>query len=582
MAVSADQTLRKLDNRLKINPSSRVFPLAAEYCFQRKDFTRAIEICLSGLRLYPDSLTGHIILGKCYLAQEKLQEASQEFLSVVTRDRKNQAALSMLAEIYSRQGKNDIAGDIYAYLLAADPDNALVMRLSAVFPGTSKNIFETLALQPKENKNDSAEAEKYSLGSMDIFNFVDSESVLTQTTDALQHTLPPESVYPPLKTAVEQKIDDSFVLPSLSGTSDFILSDAAPASAHSETNQHFNELRQSSDIAALPEKRSEQPAPDNAITGPQTAVKPQDVPHPVIQEISNIISNVFVMPDDTMQEIIPGPEAETSESDAWFFSLESDMPSQTVVPESIQPIPVVEDLHLEEPDDTSENNPEATPDTSIPLSDPDAASADPNDNQEPSVKVPETDSEFVLKDDDIPASKSAIVAYLDAAGMPRPVAAAPAIVPNDVNASESVADENDCPALEPHCAIPVVKKVPPEPAALVSKRVPEELDEIAQEKRQQYSIPDHVLTPTLAEIYLQQGQTQVAIQIYVRLLIRDPANTRLSLRLEEIKQITAAEESDPFGNTKQAAVHSKSLQDKRPLAGVRIKKEIKAKLKDKN
>ena len=44
-------------------------------------------------------------------------------------------------------------------------------------------------------------------------------------------------------------------------------------------------------------------------------------------------------------------------------------------------------------------------------------------------------------------------------------------------------------------------------------------------QRQTYSIPDHVLTPTLADIYYQQGQPRLALEIYRRLLEAIPTTS---------------------------------------------------------
>jgi hypothetical protein len=49
------------------------------------------------------------------------------------------------------------------------------------------------------------------------------------------------------------------------------------------------------------------------------------------------------------------------------------------------------------------------------------------------------------------------------------------------------------------------------------------------------AIPDHVITPTLADIYYQQGQPRLALQIYRRILDRDPDNPRIVSRLAEIE-----------------------------------------------
>ena len=109
-------------------------------------------------------------------------------------------------------------------------------------------------------------------------------------------------------------------------------------------------------------------------------------------------------------------------------------------------------------------------------------------------------------------------------------------------------------------------------------------DDADEELQQHYAIPDHVLTPTLAEIYFQQGQSLVAMRIYARLLHQNPDNDKLKSRLEEIKQIIASAAMESDGGNRQAQQHQKQLLTRgvKPLAGVRIKKEIKAKLKDKN
>jgi tetratricopeptide (TPR) repeat protein len=102
-----------------------------------------------------------------------------------------------------------------------------------------------------------------------------------------------------------------------------------------------------------------------------------------------------------------------------------------------------------------------------------------------------------------------------------------------------------------------------------------------------YSIPDHVLTPTLADIYFQQGQYQLALQIYSRLIEKDPSNLNLQDRYEEIQTQLAAQDNQPgqffdFGNDSdneqdQSRGKKKSIDSDKPLSGVRIKKSKKPK-----
>jgi tetratricopeptide (TPR) repeat protein len=111
-----------------------------------------------------------------------------------------------------------------------------------------------------------------------------------------------------------------------------------------------------------------------------------------------------------------------------------------------------------------------------------------------------------------------------------------------------------------------------------------------------YTIPDHVLTPTLADIYFQQGQFQLALQIYSRLFEKDPDNDKIQSRIIEIKTCI---EQNHFENVDMRGNHGKVDQkplartttkenllknDSRPLAGVRIskKKKIKREQRKKN
>jgi tetratricopeptide (TPR) repeat protein len=108
-----------------------------------------------------------------------------------------------------------------------------------------------------------------------------------------------------------------------------------------------------------------------------------------------------------------------------------------------------------------------------------------------------------------------------------------------------------------------------------------------------YNIPDHVLTPTLADIYFQQGQLQLALQIYSRLLEKEPDNDRIQGRILEIKTSmeqhheelfsTLASQSDKIEKKPRIRAFPKensSTADPRPLAGVRIPKKKKNSRRD--
>jgi hypothetical protein len=103
-----------------------------------------------------------------------------------------------------------------------------------------------------------------------------------------------------------------------------------------------------------------------------------------------------------------------------------------------------------------------------------------------------------------------------------------------------------------------------------------------------FDLPDHVLTSTLADIYYQQGQPQLALHIYERLVLRDPGDARLVAKVEEIRGVlqqlgeggtlapveAARPEKAPSAPSgrKKKAPPATARADTRPLAGVRIKK----------
>jgi hypothetical protein len=110
-------------------------------------------------------------------------------------------------------------------------------------------------------------------------------------------------------------------------------------------------------------------------------------------------------------------------------------------------------------------------------------------------------------------------------------------------------------------------------------------------------LPDHVLTPTLADLYFQQGQASLALNIYRRLLAKNGDNEKIWKRVAEIEKAIAEGVTMPAPQKKPpapsaeapkkpaAAVSRVSPRPKkrdsavedpaRPLSGVKLKKRPK-------
>jgi hypothetical protein len=101
-------------------------------------------------------------------------------------------------------------------------------------------------------------------------------------------------------------------------------------------------------------------------------------------------------------------------------------------------------------------------------------------------------------------------------------------------------------------------------------------------------LPDQVLSPTLANIYLEQGQPQFALKICRRLAAKDPGNEELKRKTAELENIIAKKGSDAprpsrprRGRARKKAPAARgaspsSPDDSKvmlPLAGVRLRKK---------
>jgi tetratricopeptide (TPR) repeat protein len=149
MTKHEEVSVQFYQDKLEANSQSLVFSRLAD-CYRKKgEIQQAIGVCIQGLTIHPDYVTGRVILGRCYLEQEKLKEAIAEFIHVVELDRRNQVAVKMIADVYARQGMKEKAGDLYAYLLRMDPDNQSLVKLSQTNSGNGEtNVKRILGIAP--------------------------------------------------------------------------------------------------------------------------------------------------------------------------------------------------------------------------------------------------------------------------------------------------------------------------------------------------------------------------------------------------------------------------------------------------
>lgn len=126
MASSAriDELRKKFDE----NPRRYFAPLANEY---RKagDLEQAVFICQEYLPQQPGHMSGHIVYGQALFELGRLEEARQVFETALSLDPENLIALRHLGDIARQTGDSRTARSWYQRVLEADPRNEEIAQI---------------------------------------------------------------------------------------------------------------------------------------------------------------------------------------------------------------------------------------------------------------------------------------------------------------------------------------------------------------------------------------------------------------------------------------------------------------------
>ena len=119
--VKLPPEIDRWSQQLVLDPRSKVFAQLADAYRRTGMLDEAIETCKRGIEHNPAFATGHLVLGRCYLATKMYALAMEEFQLVVKSDPQNLAGYKMLATICEQQGQNDQAVKYYRMILDLEP-----------------------------------------------------------------------------------------------------------------------------------------------------------------------------------------------------------------------------------------------------------------------------------------------------------------------------------------------------------------------------------------------------------------------------------------------------------------------------
>lgn len=173
MQKSLKEEIKYLEAKIDKNPASILFARLADVYLQSDRLEDAIGLCEKGIKKYPYYVTGHYILGKCYLKKKLFDQAEKELKRVLLFDPKYIAAHRDYGELMAQIGWNNTCEMSYEEILRIDPFNEKArLRL--------EELREQLALSPEPQREDEEEME---------FDEVE-ENILTGVSNSLDE---PES-----------------------------------------------------------------------------------------------------------------------------------------------------------------------------------------------------------------------------------------------------------------------------------------------------------------------------------------------------------------------------------------------------
>ena len=134
-----NESIALLERIANQDPSSPLYLPVAERMREQGRVEEAIRLCEERRGRPGEGVGDHVVLGRCYLAAGRLQEARLQFETAVAMDRENVIALKALAGILSHEGQHGVAADFYRAVCRIDPgdlesQSALHQITSGEFP----------------------------------------------------------------------------------------------------------------------------------------------------------------------------------------------------------------------------------------------------------------------------------------------------------------------------------------------------------------------------------------------------------------------------------------------------------------
>lgn len=551
--------ITKLAEKIKKDPSSRLFfPLAEEY-LKRGLLDESISVLTQGLELWPDFHGARVSLGKAYLQKGQTAEAKAQFEKVLSAKPDNLMAQKKLALIYRDEQDYPQAQKLCQAVLSVhekDPDmialKAELDRVRADAPAEPSQPVPQEGASPGSERASSQEAE---------FGKKPEDTDLSQLIEhgeAWQENTPSEPSQPSDRSGHEKVID-------LSGE----ISSETPSGPDQGKVMDLSEVLETNTVepladegslsaenssthesASVPEKGAEDvdlsAAMDRVLHGGELSEGPK-----ALEESQDSVTeeSVPVEPEKGIEPPAGGTVEEASQpssseemdlSEALNFVLQSDEAPPDSSPD--RSVEAVQDQSPSETEDSgetapvvSEDSPPRSFDEQVTVADPGEGNIDlsmemkdvlqgrePREPSGPTLEGREKEAEEEEKEEVSDASQDASLSESDGKGERSEE------IFSDLlgSLSEEIQESSEVTPRQEESS-GSVDTAPAEPQAAVTEGA--------------------MATMVLGELYIRQGHYEQGIEIFRKILEKDPGNEQARRRLQDLtsRRAEPAEEHTP-------------------------------------
>jgi len=154
------EEIKYLEKKLQDNPQSILFARLADSYLKAERIDDALRVCEEGVRRYPHYVTGHLILGKCYLAKGLYDQAEKEFKRVLLFDPKHLSAHKHIGDLMKKIGWENTYEMSYRRIARIDPLDENVRAVLREIESEKKKAEEHTPLEQRMEEKEVPGPEK--------------------------------------------------------------------------------------------------------------------------------------------------------------------------------------------------------------------------------------------------------------------------------------------------------------------------------------------------------------------------------------------------------------------------------------